>query len=270
MKRLQSVVTATLLAVFVLFSAQTCVGQSKKVPDQPQGVTFGVKIKGGYMPSFWRITQFTNIPENLRTVNYSDGSSYTFDQTQMKVHTGWLVPVNVGPSVSFENFLELSGGGSVAYNGNTSNNMQLGCYCVGSTVTYIEMRETPVMIGGFGDLSLRLKKKIWFTAEASSYPVWGNIRLRQGFSAYGGDQTILAENIGNYRVPLMLLGGLKFCGECDGEWRGSFGFRAGVAFWQNHINQNIVGMGYPAFQQMLMIESFLDADSFFHKKKKGI
>jgi hypothetical protein len=231
-------------------------------------------VRGAYGPNPWRNTAFSNFPLSLRTVNYGNvpyggGGTYVFAQDQLKLHSGVImIPLELGPTLNFKNRVELAAGGAITIENNKSNRMQIGCYCVGDTVTYIEFLSTPVRIGGFGETAVRLKGPTWFTAEASSFPIWSNITVRQAFSAYNSDDTLLKKHFGNYRIPITVLAGLKFCGDCSDEGRAMFGFSAGFAYWQNHVDSEFPNVQYPHNQRHLIIQAFIEYNAIFARKAK--
>lgn len=266
----QSISAFILLFLALPFAwAQDSQKNDQSPVEQPTGVAFGVALRLGYSSNPVGTTAFSSIPESLRTVNYGSGETYTFSQDQLNLHPGlMMIPIEFGPSIIFGNRFALAFGGLATVTDDTSNRMQIGCYCVGSTVTYIQLRTTPVRIGGFGEVSVRIKGRTWFTAEASSTPVWSNIVLRQGYSEYGGDKTLLQEQIANYRTPLTALAGLKFCIDCGKDAQAMLGFSAGVAYWQNHVNSTFAGIQYPPSQQFLVFEGFIEYNNFFKIKRK--
>ncbi|MFZ0774670.1 MAG: hypothetical protein WCA49_14700 [Candidatus Sulfotelmatobacter sp.] len=257
------------------FSVSVILAQETTQDENPsQSLVWGFMIKGAYAPNPWRTTTFGNLPVSLRTVNYGNTpyaptGSYTFDQSQLKLHSGALIiPVELGPAFNFGRHLELAAGGTIVFDNNLSNSMQIGCYCEGSTVTYEKFLTTPVRIGGFGEIATHVKGKTWLTAEASSSPIWSNIVLKQAFSAYNTEYVLLKQQVGNYRVPLTVLAGVKFCGDCDRENRYMYGFSAGFAYWQNHFNSEFSGVVYPHGQRFLVIQGFLEYQAIFARKKK--
>lgn len=265
-KLYQSVAISILLAALPVAKAQD---NQDDQPGSPSGITFGVKLKGGYAPDPWRVTEFNNLPASVTTVNYGDGDTYMFSQTQLKLHPAeYMLPFEFGPTISLGNRFDLAAGGQAIVAGDVSNKMQIGCYCVGSTVTYIQFVTTPVRIGMFGDASMRIKGPVWFTVGASTSPIWSNISVRQAFSAYNQESTLLKEHFGNYRVPVTVSAGMKFCGDCTKGGRGMYGFSVGIADWQNHVDAAFPGVEYPRYQHFLVVEFFLEGQTFFSKKGK--
>jgi hypothetical protein len=267
---------ALLLLFCLALSAVLVQAQDDKENDKPPtGVTTGFMIKGAYGPNPWRNTAFSNLPLSFRTVDYGSvpyggGGTYIFTQDQLKLHLGIIMlPLELGPTLNFGNRIEIAAGGAVTIDNNNSNRMQIGCYCVGSTVTYIEFLSTPVRVGGFGEVAVRLKGPAWFTAEASSSPFWSNITVRQAFSAYNSDDTLLKTHFASYRVPVTVLAGLKFCGDCNRGGRSMFGFSAGFGYWQNRVDSEFVGVQYPQNQRHLIIQGFLEYNAIFARKAKG-
>ncbi|MGD0976898.1 MAG: hypothetical protein ABR875_01210 [Minisyncoccia bacterium] len=236
--------------------------QNAQQNDKPHGVILGFKFKGGYAPNPWRITSYSNFPEVLRTVQYPSGYLSIYAIDRIKLHSGMImIPGEFGPTLNFGNRLELAAGGMIIFNGDHSNEVQYGCYCIGSTVTYFELKSSPVRLGAFGETSVRLGGRFWLTSEAyTSFPFWMNVSLRQGYSEYGGDETLLKKQVAYYRVPMTLLGGFKICvSDCDTkEGRGMLGFSGGLAFRRNYADANIVGLQYPSNQQLPIIQVFLE------------
>lgn len=266
---------AFVFASYLALSTACAWAQNDNKNDEPPpGIAAGFMVKGAYGANPWRITAFDNLPLSLRTVNYGNvpyggGGTYIFAQDQLKLHSGVImIPLELGPTLNFKNRVELAAGGAITIAGDQSNRMQIGCYCEGSTVTYAEFNATPVRIGGFGEAAVRIKGPAWFTAEASSFPIWSNIKLRQAFSAYNSDDTLLNKHFGNYRVPITVLAGLKFCIECNREGRMMFGFSGGFAYWQNHVDSEFSDVRYPYNQRHLIVQGFIEYNAIFRRKGK--
>jgi hypothetical protein len=263
---------AILCFVFSEVCALAQTNQEEK--ERLTNIVPGFMFKLGSAPNPWRTTLFSNLPESIRTVNYGNvpyggGGSYTFAQDQLKLHLGGeIFPIELGPTLNFRDHLEFAAGGIVTFERNRSNQMQIGCYCAGSTVTFITFNPTSVHIGAFGEASVRIKGPVWFMAEASSSPIWSNIFVRQAFSAYNSNDTLLKEHFGNFRIPLTVLAGLKFCVACYKEWHAMAGVSVGYGYWQNHVDLKFPDVQYPHNQRHLLIQAFIEHSFFFGKKKK--
>lgn len=252
------------------FLVLTCQAQFNDPNEgKPTGVTLGIKSKIGWMQDFKHEALFSNLPANLRTVRYSPGDTYAYyfpDNTMLYHYRGLLV-FNIGPSLNFGDRVEMSFGGTTNLGSSRSNNQQIGCYCSGSTVTYLQIYKTNAGAGLYGDVSVRLKDVVWFTSEVSTYPTWGNITFRQGFSAYGGDDTLMKTNIGNYRTRLVLLSGIKFAGS-DKSMRGAFGFRGGIVMGENRLNSAAGGTVFPHIEKSIVLDIFIEGNFLAKKHKK--
>lgn len=256
-------------AAFVCaFFNQACFGQGTgDKSSAPRGVTLGLAFKGGYNPNFWHFSKFEGFPESLRKVKYPSGGSYTLDQGQIRMRDGWLLPFGIGPKLNFNNRVEIGAGGVMAFNQSRSGRLQVGCYCVGSTVTYAEITTSPITFGEYGNASVRVKGPVWLTVEASSYSLWRNLNFRQGYSEYGGDDTLLKQSIGSHRIPLTLLGGFKMCVDCDQGSQIYFGIRGGMGYWENKINPDFNSINYQSRSSSIMFEAFLEGNKVWKTLK---
>jgi hypothetical protein len=266
-------------AVLMLALSTPVWAQDKDPPPSQSPIVFGVKIEGGYAPNYWSHLEIGNFPAEFRTVvvpneatRYNNaGFTHVFkpgeDNLEVK-DIGWLVPLQGGLTINFFERIELSAGGLITFNPKESNRMQLGCYCVGSTVTYVEMTAATAIFGAYVDGSIRIAGPVWLNAEASFYPMWRDIAVVQGYSEYGGDYQVLKKDFGAYRIPQIVLGGLKFCPGCRNESeRYAFGFRAGYGQWETRINPQYAGMTHPEHKRIFLVQAFGEFVQILGKRK---
>ncbi|MEJ0021768.1 MAG: hypothetical protein WDN47_04305 [Candidatus Doudnabacteria bacterium] len=170
------------------------------------GSTFGVSFG-------WRgNSDFANIPESLRTI---PDSTQTFPADHfiqdLTMGTGQL-----GIFVNIKNRVELAGGFNMLITGgNSDKNIVQGCYCEGSTVTYFQMLNTGGYYGEYVEGSVRAIGPVWLHVQGLlNNKDTTTIDFKQGFSAYGGDDTLLKQTIATRRVPYGILFGIGLC-DCD-------------------------------------------------------
>lgn len=259
MLRIQIVIATLLLAC----SANGQV-QSEKTTET-QAASFGWKGKLGYSPMPWHRMSLSNIPESLRTVQEKNGYvNKPFDNNPLDWNPKLMLSLHVGPVLNFKNRLLISGGGAVSLHDEGNHQFQYGCYCVGSSVTYMHIMPGLVLPGVFGEASVRTKGSFWLAAEATYFPIWRNIDIRHGYSAYNQDETLKRISTGSFRVPFLGLAGVKICAACDDEFHGYITIMGGVSTWKMRMKPEFSGIQYPSKTKVYMIQVGLEGIFFRH------
>src|SRR4051812_22328025 len=97
-------------ASIALFFLATASAKAQDVPEPPAKIAAGFSFSGGYNFTFWGNTEFSNIPQDLRTVTYAPGSvPITFDAGTFKQKRN-MIPLKAGLVLHFSNRVELEGG----------------------------------------------------------------------------------------------------------------------------------------------------------------